>query len=265
MDTRGNTPGGVSSLVGEGGHICNTDYIYHIQYSRCNATLRRCAQRLRVVSPSPFGDNRTAMAVASELVAVAPGLRIWQAYDPAVKADLYSSAVATRHGLYLVDPIPLDHATIGELLDLAPLAAVVVTNANHLRAAPQFAEEFSVPLFARPESLPNETKFDLREIADGDEITDEVRVIGIDGAVIGEIALYHAPNGGTLILGDALINFEPYGFDFLPEKYCSDQKQMRRSLRKLLAHHAERMLFAHGTPITSRAGERLARLLDVDL
>jgi len=70
------------------------------------------------------------------------------------------------------------------------------------------------------------------------------------------------PDGGTLIVGDALINFESYGFTFLPAKYCSNQKQMRRSLRKLLDYRAQRMLFAHGTPILSDASERLRGLLE---
>jgi glyoxylase-like metal-dependent hydrolase (beta-lactamase superfamily II) len=90
-------------------------------------------------------------------------------------------------------------------------------------------------------------------------------VIGIEGAGEGETALHYDRDGGTFIIGDALINFEPYGFTFLPAKYCSNQKQMRRSLRKLLAYKAERMLFAHGTPILSGASERLQGLLNGSL
>jgi len=66
-------------------------------------------------------------------------------------------------------------------------------------------------------------------------------------------------------MGDALINFQPYGFTFLPGKYCSNEKEMRRSLRKLLTCKTQRMLFAHGLPILSRASDRLRQLLDGDL
>jgi glyoxylase-like metal-dependent hydrolase (beta-lactamase superfamily II) len=104
----------------------------------------------------------------------------------------------------------------------------------------------------------------FREVADGSEICDELRVIGIEGAAPGEIILHYAPGGGTLIIGDALINFEPYGFTFLPNKYCSREKEMRRSLRKLLDYKTERILFAHGTPILSGASDRLQRLLRSD-
>jgi len=50
----------------------------------------------------------------------------------------------------------------------------------------------------------------------GAAIGGELEVIEIEGAVAGEIALYYASNGGTLIVGDALINFEPYSFSLLP-------------------------------------------------
>ncbi len=136
-----------------------------------------------------------------------------------------------------------------------------MTNSNHHRVSAQFADQFSAPIFARCETFPDKTPSRFSSVADGDKISDELRVIGIGGAATGEVVLHYAPNGGTLIVGDALINFEPYGFAFLPGKYCSNQKQMRRSLRKLLDYKAERMLFAHGMPILSGAGERLRALL----
>src|SRR5260370_40647858 len=104
----------------------------------------------------------------------------------------------------------------------------------------------------------------FRKVADGEEICDGMLLSGIEGAAAGEIVLHYAPSGGTLIVGDALINFEPYGFSFLPAKYCSNEKEMRRSLRKLLKYKADRILFAHWSPILSRATDPLHALLDVD-
>jgi glyoxylase-like metal-dependent hydrolase (beta-lactamase superfamily II) len=121
-----------------------------------------------------------------------------------------------------------------------------------------------VLIFAHRDSVPDKNRPRSVEVADGTEIGDELEVIEIDGAAAGEIALYHAANSGTIIVGDALINFEPYGFTFLPRKYCTNEKEMRRSLRKLLTRKAERLLFAHGTPILADASARLQQLLDVD-
>lgn len=192
---------------------------------------------------------------------ITPYLHVWHNYDRAVKADLYSSCLMTSDGAYLIDPIPLQSEALEKLVSYSRVVGIIVTNSNHHRASAQFAEEFSVPIFAHRETSLDKMPGESRNVADGDEICDGLRVIGIEGAVAGEIILHYAPDGGILIVGDALINFEPYGFTFLPAKYCSNQKEMRRSLRKLLDYKAERMLFAHGTPIMSGASERLRGLL----
>ena len=75
------------------------------------------------------------------------------------------------------------------------------------------------------------------------------------------MAIHSKVAGGVVVIGDALINFDPYGFTFLPDKYCTNSKLMRRSLAKLLDYCFERMLFAHGTPIQSNARQRLEALL----
>jgi glyoxylase-like metal-dependent hydrolase (beta-lactamase superfamily II) len=205
------------------------------------------------------------MAVATDLDKIAADLFIWQAYDRAVKSDLSSSALLTTNGIFIVDPIPMEDAPFAQLCKEGSVGGIVVTNSNHHRAAVQFGEQFLAPIFARQEIFPEKRPRQFRKIADGDEICDGLRVIGIEGAVAGEIVLHYAPSGGTLIVGDALINFEPYGFTFLPGKYCSNEKEMHRTLRKLLACKAERMLFAHGTPILPGASDRLKNLLDSDL
>jgi hypothetical protein len=205
------------------------------------------------------------MVTALEFDQIQPGLSLWHAYDSAVKADLFSTAIAAKAGILFIDPIQLDETALTQLLQESPVTGVIVTNANHFRATDNYLRRFSVPLFAHRESLPTGPSVHFSETADGMMICGELEVIAIDGAVSGEIALYHAANGGTLIIGDALINFDPYGFTFLPEKYCQDSRQMRNSLRKLLRFNAERILFAHGLPILSGASERLRQLLQADL
>ena len=204
------------------------------------------------------------MPVAADLVQILPGLFLWHDYDSSVKADLFSSAVLTSTGAHFIDPIPLKPSQLQRLCKAWQPAGVIVTNANHQRAAAHYAEKLSVPIFARADSFSDEIPAQSVEVADGAKIGQELEVISIDGAVAGEIALYHPADRGTLIVGDALINFEPYGFTFLPRKYCANERQMRASLRKLLAYPAERMLFAHGTPILSGASAQLRQLLDVE-
>ena len=169
------------------------------------------------------------MRAASDFDRIASNIAIWHEYDSVVKAELYSTCLGTSGGIYFIDPILLENEALHKLSGSIPVAGIVVTNGNHHRASAKFAEEFSAPLFGRIEAFPNKAGPDLKRVADGDKVYDGLTAIDIEGAAEGEIALYYAPDGGTFIIGDALINFEPYGFTFLPAKYCSNQKQMRRS------------------------------------
>jgi glyoxylase-like metal-dependent hydrolase (beta-lactamase superfamily II) len=191
-----------------------------------------------------------------EFCLVSTSFAIWYTHEPTVKADLFSTAFAARNELTVVDPIPLPAPYRSELDSLGRVTIIVVTNANHLRDTLNFS--YSATIFA-----PTELNTELRHshaLSDGLQVG-SFRAIKIDGAADGEFALYHPDDGGALIIGDALINFEPHGFDLLPPKYCNNQKQMIRSLRRLLDLDFNRIFFAHGNPIVTRARERLALLL----
>ena len=201
------------------------------------------------------------MTQALELVRLSDSLALWQAYDPALKSDLYSTAVKISSGLFLIDPIPLAPSCLKELMISVKAAALLVTNLNHPRAAAAFAQELGAPVFAAAPVAAGFARGSCRPITDLEVIAPGVSVIAIDGAASGESAFHFADEGGTMVVGDALINFEPYGFTFLPAKYCSDAKAMRLSLRRLLDFSFERLLFAHGTPILACSRDRLETLL----
>lgn len=201
------------------------------------------------------------MPRASELLRLSDSVSLWQVYDPTVKSDLFSSAIKTDAGVFLIDPIPLTRSCLEELNAPAGFAAVLVTNGNHRRAATEFARQLGVPIFAAGSVVVDWAAESARSIGDGGEISPGVAAIAIEGAANGETAFHFAGNGGTMVVGDALINLEPYGFSLLPAKYCSDQKEMKRSLQRLLDWPFERLLFAHGTPILASARERLEGLL----
>jgi glyoxylase-like metal-dependent hydrolase (beta-lactamase superfamily II) len=198
---------------------------------------------------------------AAELHYPAPRCALWHAFDPAVKSELFSTAISTADGTWFVDPIPLPGSALEELLATGPARGIIVTNQNHWRASSQLAGQLSVPIFAREDTQNSETAVEVTPITDGMRLGDSLEVMTIEGAAPGEVVLYSAANAGTMIVGDALINFEPYGFTFLPRKYCANQKIMRRFLGKLLDRQTERIFFAHGLPILSSAGARLRELI----
>jgi hypothetical protein len=199
------------------------------------------------------------MPRASEIEPVTQGISLWRFYDSLVKAELFSTALENHSGTYLIDPIPLAADALADLAG-TKIVGIIVTNENHERATAQFAAKFKVPVYvdagiASLMKIPG-----IVPIGD-DSFPAGPKAVGIEGAPAGETALHWAAGDGTMVVGDALINFEPSGFALLPAKYCSNFKLMRRSLLKLLDYPFERMLFAHGMPILSHARERLELLL----
>ena len=198
------------------------------------------------------------MPRADEFQQITDGLYFWQAYDPAVKTDLTCCARRTARGLVFIDPIPLARAALAELCKVAPPAAILLTNANHARAAEDFRTRFSIPIFAHAAAIATLGLAVDHEIADGETVLGEFTVTALPGAAPGEIALHAS---GALHVGDALIHLAPHGFALLPEKYCADAKEMRAALGKLLRFPFEILTFAHGLPLVTQARQRLATLL----
>lgn len=188
---------------------------------------------------------------------LSPTLSIWHRYDSKVKADLFSTALITAKGLFLIDPI----IDLPDALENERVVGIIVTNDNHARATADFATRFPATIYAHPETRDGLQSCDIRPLQDGQNVAPGLLAISVGGAPPGEIALHHDADGGTLIMGDALINMESHGFTFLPAKYCENAKLMRKSLRRLLDYPCERILFAHGTPIMARAHARLEELL----
>jgi hypothetical protein len=195
---------------------------------------------------------------ATELHHVSPYLLIWHAFDRAAKTELFSTAVITQNGTIVIDPIALTELAEQELNECGRIQSIILTNVNHLRAAISFRQRYAAPIFAAVE-LSNEVP-NAQAVNDATAIHN-LHIIGLDGAARGEIAIHDPRDRGSVIVGDALINFDPYGFTVLPKKYCLNQKVMIRCLHRLLDLEFQRLLFAHGIPITARAPERLQSLL----
>ena len=201
------------------------------------------------------------MTRAQEVELIVPGISIWRVYEPAVKAELFSTALTTDSGMYLVDPIPLRKDAMATLRAPGDAVGIFITNANHDRAAAEFTRQFAVPTYVH-QSLCETTEFaGAMGVQDGQALAGALTAIAIDGGAAGEMALHCFQDGGTIVMGDTLINFEPHGFGLLPSKYCLDPKLMHRSLRKLLDYAFERIFFAHGNPILSGARAKVEQLL----
>jgi len=200
------------------------------------------------------------MRPVEEIQPVNDRLIFWQGYDPAVKVDLSSHALLTPGGWVIIDPIPLRKEALDELLSGKNVAAIIITSANHERAAAVFKKQCAAPVAAHREAaaglatVPDQF---LEEGADFHGLT----VIALPGFAPGEIALHIPGHGGIMLMGDALINLQPGGLGMLPDKYCSEPRTARKSLQKLLQFPFEVMTFAHGLPITTGAKPKIENLL----
>jgi hypothetical protein len=199
------------------------------------------------------------MARAEEFHRVRPDLFVWEAYEPAVKCELTSCALLLGSSLVFVDPIRLAPDALEELCDHGSPALVICTNANHARAADFYRKRFCIPVAAHADAV-EEIDTEVDELVqEGFLLPGALEACFLPGASTGEVAL--RTSAGVVCVGDALIHLPGQGFAFLPSRYCTDEKLMRTSLRKLLRWDFDVLTFAHGLPLVASARTRLQNLI----
>jgi glyoxylase-like metal-dependent hydrolase (beta-lactamase superfamily II) len=201
------------------------------------------------------------MQPADDFQSMPGGLSCWQGYDPSVKTDLSSTALEIEGELYFIDPIPLAAEPLEMLVTSTKPAGIILTSGNHERAAAAYRNKFTIPVYAHNAAREEFVIGIDRWLEDGSSIGGVLTAVHLPGAAKGEIAIHSVAGKGIMLMGDALIHLEPYGFTFLPDKYCADAGLMKQSLRKLLQFSFEAMTFAHGLPVPSGARQRLEQLL----
>jgi glyoxylase-like metal-dependent hydrolase (beta-lactamase superfamily II) len=192
------------------------------------------------------------MVTSHSLENIAPGVWTWHAYDEDVRTELYSTAVVAEAGLVLIDPIRLYEAGVESLALHKPVAAIVLTNENHTRAAVWYRGRFGAPIFSHPEAVGALTVAVDGMLGQNRRVGGNLQVLEIPGAASGEVALLHP--GGSLHFGDAVVNLASTGLAPLPEKYCMDSKRLRESLQSLPLEGVEVVTFAHGPALSQGGG-----------
>lgn len=197
---------------------------------------------------------------AQEFHRVTPALFAWQAYDASAKVDLTSVAHLVDGRLIVVDPVELTEEAEAELVTAGDPVAIVLTNGNHHRASIRLTASWQVPVLCHRAAAAETGIVADAYVDDGQELLGGLTVITLPGGGPGELALYQA-GSQTLSFGDLVLNLPGYEFSLLPDQYCADPRQARASLRKLQRLEVSRVTFAHGWPVVTGAGERLAGLV----
>jgi len=198
---------------------------------------------------------------AEEFQILSETLYHWSAYDPSVKCELSCTALKLGSGLVVIDPVPLAEAAWNDLVAKSPLRAILLTNGNHVRGAELLRKTNKVPLVTAPDTRRDITGIKPDAVLLETELLYGIAAISIPGATPGETAFYS--NTGVMVIGDAVINTSSEkGLELLPDKYCTNAKQNRESLKKLLKFEFHTLTFAHGAPVTAHAKEKLGALLN---
>jgi len=198
------------------------------------------------------------LPVASGFEEVLPGVLRWSAFSPHHKVELTSNLVRAGAEWFLFDPIPLDDAARERLLRIAPVSAIVLTNANHERDSAEWRERTGATVFA-----PRGTLVEIPQaepLPDGRVPWRGWELLPLDGGALGETA-FRLCERPLVVFGDAMFHLPEYGLDVLPAKYCLDNGRLREQLRALCAEAFDTALFAHGTPLPHAASQQIAARL----
>jgi len=189
-----------------------------------------------------------------------PGVAMWSRWQ--ADRAMYFNAwfVEGDGGNMVVDPLEPDADDLA-FIDARGLAAVVVTNRDHERAAAFFAERYGVPVIA---SLPDADEMEVRverTVSDGDMVFGW-RVIVFDGfKTPGEFALFHRSSHAA-ITGDAFWGVPAGSLRLMPDEKIADPARAALSARRLLALRVKHLLVGDGMPIFDRAWDALSAMLD---
>ena len=195
----------------------------------------------------------------------APESFYWELYVSELKATLSSAAYREEPEVVLIDPVALTMSAMNKIVGHSSRAFVLLTGANHERAAGALRENMRIPIWAHRAAKPDLQVHADDFFEDGEQLPTGLTAIHLPGSTPGETAFYTPKNGGMVFMGDALVNTDPEcGLAFLPDNYSQNPKQSRESLRKLLKLNFEIMTFAHGQPIVRDAKKRLTALLEAD-
>jgi uncharacterized cupin superfamily protein/glyoxylase-like metal-dependent hydrolase (beta-lactamase superfamily II) len=191
---------------------------------------------------------------------IVPGVATWSRWQADRSMFFNAWFVEGTGGNMVVDPLEPDADDLA-YVDARGLAAVVVTNRDHERAAAAFAQRYGVPVIA---ALPDANEMSVpvtRAIVPGETLFGW-RAIGLDGfKTPGEFALFHPPSRSA-ITGDALWGVPAGAVRLMPDEKLADPARAALSARQLLALGVRHLLVGDGMPVFHRGWDALADMLD---
>ncbi len=158
--------------------------------------------------------------------------------------------VADGEQRVLIDPPPMPVEAL-ERCAARGIAAVLLTNRDHVRDAMDWRIRFGTPIWAPALDAMAMDFVTLDETySDGDILPGGLRAVALEnGKSAGESALYLSAFGGIFILGDALIGVPEGTLNLLPPEKYADAAKAAQGLRRLLDFPFEAVLVGDGTSL----------------
>jgi len=161
-----------------------------------------------------------------------PDLFGWSELDPTRNLDFHGLAWARPGGTVLVDPMPMTEHDLDHLQTLGRVDLIVVTNSDHVRAAPDLAEKLSAKLVGPAGEIGNFPIACDRWLNDGEQVVEGLQALALVGSKTpGELALLL--DGSTLICGDLVRGHVGGRLNILPDSKLHDPAAARDSVARL--------------------------------
>ncbi len=161
----------------------------------------------------------------------------------------------------LIDPLPITPHDEAHLHEFGPVAAIICTNSDHVRATLRIAEISGAKVMG-PAAEQSTFPIDCtRWLKEGDEVFPGLRVLEMAGSKTpGELALLLGDT--TLITGDLIRCHIGGALCLLPDAKLSDKESALASVKRLLDFpKLDSILPGDGWPVFNGAKDRLTELI----
>jgi len=195
------------------------------------------------------------------------GLHYWSRYQSDRRIDFNGFFLEDKNGGVLVDPMPLAAEELAELRDLGGARTIVVTNADHLRAAVELKAECGARLVAPEcdrELLADAPVDDWFADADGlgPGLGERWEVHWLRGGKRPLEAAIYVANERLWIFGDAVRSHESGRLRLLPDPKIADRSALEASVKALAGREVQAVLLGDGDCIFNGAREALDAFLE---
>lgn len=185
----------------------------------------------------------------------------WSVFSEEKQLDFNGLYLACAAGPVVIDPPPPSDADVQEMERLGPPRHIVLTNADHRRAAPEVRDRFGASLWIHAGDAPLVDCPVDATFTDGDVLAEALQILHVpNGKTPGESAVYWGARK-ILILGDAIIGRPAGGLGMLPPQKFADPDAAFAGLQRLGALDVDALLLGDGASILTGGGEVLRAFL----